>query len=57
MSNTLLLILVLCLLLISVITPFSGLALLMFVLFVSAFFWTVGTLVRTLISGDVSGKG
>lgn len=54
MRNPLLMILLLGLILISLIAPFSGLALLMIVLLGSAFLWTTWTLVRTLISGDVN---
>lgn len=54
MRNPLLMILLLGLILISLVAPFSGLALLMIVLFGSAFFWTTWTLVRTLISGNVN---
>lgn len=52
-----LMILLLGLILISVVAPFSGLALLMIVLFGSAFLWTAWTLIRTLISGDVNQAG
>lgn len=47
-------ILLLGLLLISLIAPFSGLALLMIVLLVSALFWSLWTLTRTLITGDAN---
>jgi hypothetical protein len=50
-------ILLLGLLLILLISPFSGLALLMVFLFVSTFLWTTWTLLRTLISGNASEKG
>jgi hypothetical protein len=56
MSKPLLTILLLGLLLISLIAPFSGLALLMVVLLVSAFLWTTWTLVQAFISGNVSEK-
>lgn len=52
MRNPILMILLLSLLLISVLAPFSGLALLMFVLLSAAFLGIVWTLVRTLIFGD-----
>lgn len=54
MRNPLLMILLLGLILISLVAPFSGLALLMIVLFGSAFLWTALTLVRTLITGNVN---
>lgn len=50
-------ILVLGLLMILLVAPFSGLALLMIVLFGSAFLWTTWTLVKTLVSGNASEKG
>jgi hypothetical protein len=53
MRNGVLTILLLALLLITLTAPFSGLALLMLVLFVSAFLWASWTLLRTLIIGDV----
>lgn len=52
--NNVLMILVLGLLMIFLLAPFSGLALLMIVLFVSAFVWTSWTLVKTLIIGDAN---
>lgn len=52
--RSILMILLLGLILISLVAPFSGLALLMIVLFGSAFLWTTWTLLRTLISGDVN---
>jgi len=57
MKNRWMMILLLGLLLITLTAPFSGLALLMIVLFVSAFLWTSWTLLHTLISGDASEKG
>ncbi len=57
MRNSVLMILLLGLLLILLISPFSGLALLMLFLFVSTFLWTTWTLLRTLISGNASEKG
>jgi hypothetical protein len=57
MKNRWMMILLLGLLLITLTAPFSGLALLMIVLFVSAFLWTSWTLLRTLISGDASERG
>lgn len=57
MNNALMMILLLGLLMILLTAPFSGLALLMIVLFGSAFLWTAWTLVRILISGNVSEKG
>jgi cytochrome c-type biogenesis protein CcmH/NrfG len=50
----LLMILLLGLILISVVAPFSGLALLMIVLLGSTFLWTIWTLVQTLITGKVN---
>lgn len=50
----LLMILLLGLILISLLAPFSGLALLMIVLLGSTFLWTAWTLVRTLITGKVN---
>lgn len=50
-------ILVLGLLLMTVISPFSALAMLMIVLVVSAVFWTISTLLQTLIRGNASEKG
>ena len=52
--RSILMILLLGLILISLVAPFSGLALLMIVLFGSAFIWTTWSLLRTLISGDVN---
>ena len=52
--RSILMILLLGLILISLVAPFSGLALLMIVLFVSAFVWTSWTLVKTLIIGDAN---
>ena len=52
--RSILMILLLGLILISLVAPFSGLALLMIVLFGSAFLWTAWSLLRTLISGDVN---
>lgn len=52
--RSILMILLLGLILISLVAPFSGLALLMIVLFGSAFLWTTWTLLRTLISGEVN---
>lgn len=57
MRNPLVMILLLGLLLMTLIAPFSALALLMVVLFVSAFFWTLSTMVRTVIRGDASERG
>lgn len=57
MNNAVMMILLLGLLMILLIAPFSGLALLMIVLFASAFLWTAWTLVKTLISGNISEKG
>ena len=54
MRNPLLMILLLGLILISLVAPFSGLALLMVVLFVSAFLWTTWTLIQAFISGNPS---
>ncbi len=54
MRNGISMLLLLALLLITLTAPFSGLALLMLVLFASAFLWTAWTLLRTLISGEAS---
>ena len=54
MSKPLLTILLLGLLLITLLAPFSGLALLMVVLFVSAFLWTTWTLIQAFIGGNPS---
>ncbi|HEY9780822.1 MAG TPA: hypothetical protein V6D09_11865 [Leptolyngbyaceae cyanobacterium] len=54
MSKPLLTTLLLGLLLITLLAPFSGLALLMVVLFVSAFLWTTWTLIQVFISGNAS---
>lgn len=52
MRNGVLTVLLLAVLLITLTAPFSGLALLMLVLFVSALLWTSWTLLRTLVIGD-----
>lgn len=57
MRNPVVMILLLGLLLMTLIAPFSALALLMVVLFVSAFFWTLSTMIRTVIRGDASERG
>lgn len=54
MSNKLVMILLLGLLLMAITAPFSALALLMVVLFASAFFWTLWTMVRIVIRGEAS---
>ncbi len=54
MSKPLLTTLLLGLLLITLLAPFSGLALLMVVLFVSAFLWTTWTLIQVFICGNAS---
>lgn len=54
MNKPLLTILLLGLLLITLLAPFSGLALLMVVLFVSALLWTTWTLLQAFIGGNAS---
>lgn len=54
MNRPLLTILLFGLLLITLLAPFSGLALLMVVLFVSAFLWTTWTLLQVFITGNTS---
>lgn len=49
--NSVLMIILLGLLLITLVSPFSALALLMLVVFISALSWVVLTLVQTLIGG------
>lgn len=56
MNNTVLTILILALLLMSIIAPFSALSLLMAFVFVAALSWGVWTLVQTLIQGETPGN-
>ncbi|MBW4574898.1 MAG: hypothetical protein KME08_06385 [Aphanothece sp. CMT-3BRIN-NPC111] len=50
-------VLLLALLLMAMVSPFSALAMLMLVVFGSAFFWTLWTLLQTLITGDARERG
>lgn len=52
--NTILMILVLGLLMISLIAPFSALAMLMLSVFVSAALWAVWSLVKAFVRGEPS---
>ncbi|MBW4641287.1 MAG: hypothetical protein KME05_24345 [Gloeocapsa sp. UFS-A4-WI-NPMV-4B04] len=53
MNKTLITILLFVGLVLSIISPFAGLASLMLVILVAALFSTISTLVQTLISGDM----
>lgn len=52
MKRSVLTILLLGLLLMAMVAPFSALAMLMVVVLGSAFFWTLWTMLQTLITGD-----
>ena len=52
MNRSLLTLLVLVFLLMTLLSPFSALSMLMLVLFASAIFWAIATLVQTAISGE-----
>jgi hypothetical protein len=52
MRNTVLMVLLLGLLLMALVAPFSALAMLMLVTFGSAFLWVLFTLVQTLVQGN-----
>ncbi|MGB3208522.1 MAG: hypothetical protein WBB28_26345 [Crinalium sp.] len=57
MNKSLIMILLLCGLLMAMVAPFSALAMLMLVVFVSAFFSLVWSLVQILITGDTAERG
>lgn len=52
MKNPILMVLLLGLLLIALVAPFSALAILMLITFGSAFLWTLFTLVQTILQGN-----
>jgi hypothetical protein len=56
MNRTLLTTLMLALLLLFVLSPFAGLASLMVVMLVGAFFFLIGNLFQAIISGDANPK-
>ncbi|HEY9876481.1 MAG TPA: hypothetical protein V6D12_23850 [Candidatus Obscuribacterales bacterium] len=57
MKKSVLTILLLGLLLMAMVAPFSALAMLMVVVLGSAFFWTLWTMLQTLITGDTRERG
>jgi hypothetical protein len=57
MKRSVLTILLLGLLLMAMVAPFSALAMLMVVVLGSAFFWTLWTMLQTLITGDTRERG
>ncbi|MEH1939570.1 MAG: hypothetical protein V7L01_05020 [Nostoc sp.] len=57
MNKTLLTILMLALLILFIISPFAGLASLMLIVLVSAFFSLLGNLFQVIIGGDTDPKG